>query len=102
MIIPDDRKDVKVSLDEHLDLQGASSSNVQDPPPPFEDNALRQVPDVLNDLSPHIYVPPADTTGEEPPPDFELYEADYRQESDGTIVSHDPHLNEDGASCVSK
>ena len=34
---------------------------------------------------------------EEPPPDFAPYEAEYTTDSNGNIVSHDKHLNEDGA-----
>ncbi|OCH96130.1 hypothetical protein OBBRIDRAFT_787580 [Obba rivulosa] len=34
--------------------------------------------------------------GEEPPPDFTPYEAEYSETSNGDIISHDPHLNEDG------
>lgn len=30
------------------------------------------------------------------PPDFSEYQADYSTGSDGNIVSHDKHLNEDG------
>ncbi|TRM68023.1 hypothetical protein BD626DRAFT_396019 [Schizophyllum amplum] len=33
---------------------------------------------------------------EEPPPDFTSYEAEYKTESNGNIISHDRHLNEDG------
>ncbi|KAJ8521055.1 hypothetical protein ONZ45_g2194 [Pleurotus djamor] len=34
--------------------------------------------------------------GEEPPPAFTPYEAEFFETSDGNIVSHDPHLNYDG------
>lgn len=34
--------------------------------------------------------------GEEPPPEFTPYEAEYFATSNGDIVSHDKHLNEDG------
>lgn len=37
---------------------------------------------------------------EDPPPEFTLYEAEYELTDDGDIVSHDPHLNEDGTCCV--
>ena len=50
-----------------------------DPPPPFEDE-------------PRL---PSNANG--PPPDFALYEADYFETGSGDIVSHDPHLNSDGA-----
>lgn len=41
----------------------------------------------------NYFVPPG---GEAPPPDFAPYAADYFETSDGSIVSHDPHLNQDG------
>lgn len=34
--------------------------------------------------------------GEDPPPEFTPYKAEYELTDDGDIVSHDPHLNEDG------
>lgn len=39
-----------------------------------------------------VYIPRG---GEEPPPEFTAYEAEFFQKGDG-IVSHDKHLNEDG------
>jgi len=32
----------------------------------------------------------------EPPPPFTAYEAEYMETDDGDIISHDPHLNQDG------
>ena len=40
----------------------------------------------------NVYIPPG---GEEPPPDFTPYKAEFFI-SGKEIVSHDPHLNEDG------
>ena len=40
-----------------------------------------------------VYIPPG---GEEPPPEFTPYEAEYFISGGKEIVSHDPHLNEDG------
>jgi len=34
--------------------------------------------------------------GGEPPPEFTPYEAEHWVNADGNVVSHDPHLNEDG------
>jgi hypothetical protein len=34
--------------------------------------------------------------GEEPPPEFTPYEAEYFQTGNGDVISHDDHLNEDG------
>ena len=39
------------------------------------------------------FIPPG---GEEPPPDFTPYDAEYFKGSHGEIISHDAHLNEDG------
>lgn len=36
--------------------------------------------------------------GGEPPPEFTYYDAQHWVKSNGDIVSHDPHLNEDGTS----
>lgn len=60
------------------------------PPPPFQD-----APPAFGPSDEQIYAPPG---GEAPPPDFTPYDADYFEAADGTIVSHDRHLNEDGAS----
>ena len=35
--------------------------------------------------------------GEEQPPEFMPYEAESFTTGDGHVVSHDPHLNEDGS-----
>ncbi|THH21559.1 hypothetical protein EW146_g33 [Bondarzewia mesenterica] len=40
--------------------------------------------------------PPISTGDQEPPPDFTPYDAEFFVSSDGSIISHDPHLNEDG------
>jgi hypothetical protein len=59
-------------------------------PPSFEESAA------------HLVVTFNDTAdafpegGEEPPPDFTPYEAEHWVSWGGDIISHDPHLNEDG------
>lgn len=62
------------------------------PPPTFEESvADRPVNPELAHTD--IFVP---TGGEEPPPSFTPYEAEYFVSGSGSIVSHDPHLNADG------
>lgn len=86
MIIVDDKKDVRVA---QLATRGASSSSTQvpAPPPPFTQ------PSAYSNLDAIVYAPPG---GEDPPPEFVPYEAEYFRTDDGNVVSHDPHLNEDG------
>ena len=42
-------------------------------------------------------VPDAFPEGGEEPPQFTPYEAEHWESRNGEIISHDPHLNEDGA-----
>ena len=51
-----------------------------------------QVPRYIERAFENVYFPPG---GEEPPPEFTPYEAEFFI-SGKEIVSHDPHLNEDG------
>lgn len=67
------------------------------PPPTFEESVDHVILDSFHER-PLIS---AEGTGEDLPPDFAPYEADFFKSGDGTIVSHDPHLNEDGA-CINK
>lgn len=64
-------------------------ASVSSLPPPFEasmsDPALHVSESEV--LMPH---------GGEDPPAFAPYEASYFTSSDGSLISHDPHLNEDG------
>lgn len=62
------------------------------PPPTFEESTKD---DIILDFGddPEVYVPRG---GEEPPPSFAPYEAEFFVARDGSIVSHDPHLNDDG------
>lgn len=59
-------------------------------PPPFPDDA--SVPKYTEQPIELAYIPPG---GEEPPPEFTPYKAEFFI-SGKEIVSHDPHLNEDG------
>ncbi|KAI0801209.1 hypothetical protein C8Q74DRAFT_1190515 [Fomes fomentarius] len=59
------------------------------PTPPLDD---AEAPKYTERAFENVYIPPG---GEEPPPDFTPYEAEYFI-SGKEIVSHDSHLNEDG------
>ena len=59
----------------------------QAPPPPFHE-AGSSLTDGGEVMYPHY--------GEEQPPEFMPYEAESFTTGDGHVVSHDPHLNEDG------
>ncbi|KAL4243489.1 hypothetical protein ABKN59_001277 [Abortiporus biennis] len=69
-------------------LLGSSPISTE-PPPSFEASAADKV---LAGF-PDVFVPPG---GEEPPPEFTPYNAEYFVNGSGNIVSHDKHLNEDG------
>ena len=60
----------------------------QAPPPPFQEAGSSLMGGDVD--YPHY--------GEEHPPEFMPYEAESFTTGDGHIVSHDPHLNEDGSS----
>jgi hypothetical protein len=57
-------------------------------PPTFEESADH----VVLDSSP----PPNPLGFDDSPPEFAPYEADFFTLKNGWIVSHDPHLNQDG------
>lgn len=63
-------------------------------PPPFEPNRPTTI-----DFS-HEDTDWAEFGGEEPP-EFTPYSAQFWLDSDGNVISHDPHLNEDGSGCTS-
>ncbi|KAA1471511.1 hypothetical protein DENSPDRAFT_837516 [Dentipellis sp. KUC8613] len=61
-----------------------------EPPPTFEESSGH----VLIDFDqPNGYIPAG---GEVPPPDFTPYEAEYFVSKSKEIITHDPHLNQDG------
>lgn len=72
------------------DLPGPSSGS---PPPPAFTSAPVHGQRVVEFADNNIFVPPG---GEGAPPDFAPYVADYFEAEEGSVVSHDPHLNEDG------
>lgn len=91
MIVAD--VDKKHPLDDGLGGQadaGASSSYAQidDLPPPPDGEAPKYTERAFE----NVYIPPG---GEEPPPEFTPYEAEYFI-SGREVISHDPHLNDDG------
>lgn len=105
MLIDDPERDRKVPMagsvvdpEEQENPNGAGPS--ASPPPAFASLSPRGEQPTSNDGSrvefedSNIFVPPG---GEgPPPPDFTPYVADYFEAGDGSVVSHDPHLNEDG------
>jgi hypothetical protein len=62
----------------------------QVPPPPFQEAGSSLMGGEV--VYPHY--------GEEQPPEFMPYEAKSFTTGDGHVVSHDPHLNEDGSSAA--
>lgn len=69
-----------------LDEPGPSAA----PPPTFEESAGH----ILIDFDQTDAVIPGG--GEDPPPAFTPYTAEFFVSNDGAIITHDPHLNEDG------
>ncbi|KAI0094843.1 hypothetical protein BDY19DRAFT_914873 [Irpex rosettiformis] len=90
-----------VGIDDHVDLNAAGSSDPSgSPPPAFASLPISDSPNLNANGEPiefadnNFFVPPG---GEgPPPPDFAPYVAEYFEAGDGSVVSHDPHLNEDG------
>jgi hypothetical protein len=74
------------------ELQASSSANfdVNEPPPPFEDAPKHK----LIQMDQPYNVPQG---GEALPPEFSIYQAEYGTDGKGSIISHDAHLNKDGA-----
>lgn len=77
---------------QHLLREPSSSSSVplDDLPPSFEESTAP--PDVFSGPYTAAPSPPF----QEPPPDFAPYIASCFTQSDGSLISHDAHLNEDG------
>ncbi|KAF7793351.1 hypothetical protein EIP86_004463 [Pleurotus ostreatoroseus] len=99
-----DADDTKKALDgsgvDSTEAQAGPSSSSNppplQPPPSFEQSTSDAA---LRFPEGDVFVPPGGEP-EGPPPAFAPYEASYFEKGDGTIVSHDPHLNEDGAPLV--
>ncbi|PCH33679.1 hypothetical protein WOLCODRAFT_135258 [Wolfiporia cocos MD-104 SS10] len=76
------------------DLPAAGPSAIPDAPPSFQDSIAAPAPNYNSVFAgDDIFIPYG---GEEPPPEFTPYEAEYFVDGNGDIVSHDPHLNQDG------
>ncbi|KAH9950374.1 hypothetical protein B0H21DRAFT_532423 [Amylocystis lapponica] len=97
MIIHDDDKKAAEAAAERDDSEEQLAGPSTAPPPSFEESVADQLaePSVVGHFpDSDVYVPQG---GEEPPPDFTPYRAEYFVTgSQGDIVSHDRHLNEDG------
>ncbi|KAI0348580.1 hypothetical protein BDW22DRAFT_1416741 [Trametopsis cervina] len=63
----------------------------ESPPPLYESSTNERVGSVDNDY----FMPPGGPPPS-PPPGFAMYAAKYSEDENGCIISHDPHLNEDG------
>jgi hypothetical protein len=85
MIVIDQFKDVQ--------SQGLGPSNNVPPPPTFEESADH----LILDFAPQSQNAPG---MEQAPPEFTPYKADFVKLKNGWIISHDPHLNQDGPSCL--
>ncbi|KAI1797930.1 hypothetical protein LXA43DRAFT_877356 [Ganoderma leucocontextum] len=89
--VPVDRK----GLYDSTELLAAGPSAATSGPSPSSRSSLpedTQAPRYTERAFENVYFP---TGGEEPPPEFTPYEAEFFV-SGKEIVSHDPHLNEDG------
>lgn len=93
MIVTSDDKPTANAQVVHEAQNPQAGPSTEQPPPSFED-AARAPHVAIQLLEPETetYAPQG---GEEPPP-FTPYEAEYSTSGD-TIISHDKHLNEDGA-----
>lgn len=80
--------DKRPLLDSTSDEPIAGSSELN--APAYQES---NVVDKTHFLKEDPFVPPG---GEEPPPEFTPYEAEHFTGSYGEIISHDPHLNQDG------
>lgn len=99
MLIDDRDKKIAAPTPHRLDDAGGHLTEADalpgpsggSPPPAFPSNSP---PPRFDFADSNYFVPPG---GEgSPPPDFAPYAAEYFEAGDGSIVSHDPHLNEDG------
>ena len=73
-----------------INTPGPSAS----PPPAFDTIHPNAGGEHVEFADSNFFVPPG---GEgPPPPDFAPYVAEYFEASDGSVVSHDEHLNKDG------
>lgn len=66
------------------------------PPPTFDESVNHVLVDLDNEGTDAVFP----QGGEEPPPSFTPYKAEYFVAKDGNVISHDPHLNQDGKSII--
>ncbi|KAI0695182.1 hypothetical protein BC835DRAFT_1273768 [Cytidiella melzeri] len=97
MLIDDhDTKSPASHQQQLLDIDEAGPSSSGSPPPPAF-TTTSSPSDRVDFADSNYFVPPGGEEQGPPPPDFAPYEAEYFEEAaDGSVVSHDPHLNEDG------
>lgn len=88
----DKRKLALLQQDTELTPTEASGSNA--PSPPFAVDAH-----TVNEATPFVHSTSSDMELG-PPPEFTPYHAEQIEQSNRDIVSHDPHLNFDGAPSV--
>lgn len=90
MIISDTKKDPSGTSAPSLDRPSTSTIS----PPSFEESTGIHAPSYSSQFgSSDLFIPQG---GEEPPPEFTPYEAEFFVSGDsGDIVSHDRHLNQD-------
>jgi hypothetical protein len=81
--------------DAGLGAAGPSNPQSASPPPAFTSTPPPNSNVHADFADSNYFVPPG---GEGPPPEFAPYVAEYFEAGDGSIVSHDRHLNEDGKS----
>ena len=90
MLIPP--PDKSQSSQQHLSRNSAigEAGPSEAPPPSFEESAGHLIVDIDG------FIEPFPEEGEEPP-EFTPYNAEHSVARDGMVISHDHHLNEDGA-----
>jgi hypothetical protein len=80
------------SLPSFYSDSGPSSSAVEESLPSFSEQ-VQEGHATVNFNEPQLAVADPET---EPPPPFTPYEAEFFVDKNGNVISHDPHLNEDG------
>ncbi|KAI0348581.1 hypothetical protein BDW22DRAFT_1386075 [Trametopsis cervina] len=73
-------------------LPSSQRPQLPEQPPLYESSASGRV-EIADS---NYFVPPGGEDSLPPPPDFAPYVAEYFEDGSGCVISHDPHLNEDG------
>lgn len=84
---------------ENLPTMKQTEAHLTPPDPSGTNNALEELPPSFEQATEDRLLP--GPPPQDPPPAFSTYAASFFTAKDGAIVSHDPHLNEDGA-CPAK